>query len=375
MRKSPIVAFSPCGSYDASLAASLNTLVGHFGGWSALVKPGQKVLVKPNLLADAAPEKAVTTHPELVRQVIRGLKSAGASVQVGDSPASAVTLERVWRVTGIQEICAAENVPLVSFEQSGTKKIERDGFAFTVANAVMETELIINLPKVKSHGLTTMTAATKNFYGTIPGYQKAQLHQAYPRPVKFCRLLRAIYDVMPPSFSIADGVIGMEGEGPSNGHPIPLGFLAASPDAIALDLALCQALGVDARRVPYLADCLTPDDAGKLFDLRGAMPVVKRFRAPAGGAHMMRFIPEPLFRLAAPFAWIRPAFNEKCISCGRCVAACPAKALTVEKGQRPVLTPRRCIACCCCHEVCPAQAIRMRCSPLLRLMGVFRDLK
>jgi uncharacterized protein (DUF362 family)/Pyruvate/2-oxoacid:ferredoxin oxidoreductase delta subunit len=369
--KPPIVAFAACPDYGAGLAPALDGLLGHLGGWEAVVRPGQKVLVKPNLLADAPPSHAVTTHPELVRHVVRGLRRAGATVQVGDSPASAMSLERVWQVSGVAEVCAAEGVPLLSFEKGGTRQVSRDGYVFAIAGAVMDADLIVNLPKVKSHGLTTLTAAVKNFYGVLPGYQKTQLHQAYPKPDRFCRLLRTLHAVLPRSFSVADAVVGMEGEGPANGRPVNLGFLAASEDAVALDLAICRALGLDPRRVPYLADRAE----GAACETRGAPPAGLRFRAAAGGAHLLRLVPEPLLRLASPLVWVRPLFDARCTGCGRCAAACPARALRIEPGGRPRLTPRLCIACCCCHEVCPANGVRMRRSPLLRLLGVFRDLR
>ena len=367
--KPPVVAFTTCPDYGPALAPALKTLLASFGGWGALVKPGQKVLVKPNLLLDATPEQAITTHPELVRQVVRGLKAAGAIVQVGDSPAGAMNLDLVWQKTGLAEVCASEQVPLLAFERGGTKQVSRDGYVFAVANAVMEADFIVNLPKVKTHSLTTLTAAVKNFYGTLPGYQKAQLHKAYPKPRRFCRLLRALHASMPPNFSIADGVIGMQGEGPSNGTPAQLGFLAASTHAIALDLALCQTLRINPLRVPYLTDCATLS-----FEQHGERPQIGPFEVPSGSGHLLQLLPDVVLRLLMPLIWVRPTFNEKCVFCGRCAAACPVRALTVPKGKRPVLNAKICIACCCCHEVCPAHAIRMRRSPLLRLLGAFREL-
>lgn len=369
----PVVAFASCPDYGPALAPALDALLTHLGGWGMLVRPGQRVLVKPNLLADALPEQAITTHPELVRQVVRGLKQAGAVVRVGDSPAGAMTLEQVWHKTGIAAVCAAEQVPLLSFEQGGTQQVSRDGYVFAVARAVMDADLVISLPKIKTHSLTTLTAAVKNFYGVLPGYQKAQLHKAYPKPQRFSRLLRALHAVMPPNLSIADGVVGMEGDGPSNGTPVQLGFLAASTDALALDLALCQALRIDPLRVPYLADRAN-FPPGTAFERRGELPAIRRFAVPSGAGQLLQLLPEPVLRLAAPLVWVRPAFSEACTGCGRCAAACPTQALTLSRGRRPALNPRRCIACCCCHEVCPAHAIRMRRSPLLRLAGAFREL-
>ncbi len=366
----PIVAVTCCPDYGPALAPALEAVLARLGGWDALVQPGRRVLVKPNLLSDATPEQAITTHPELVRQVVRGLKRAGAKVCVGDSPAGAMNLEQVWNKTGVADVCTAEQVPLVSFEQGGTRQVTREGYTFAVAEAALETDLIVSLPKVKTHSLTTLTAAVKNFYGLLPGYQKAQLHKAHPRPENFCRMLRALHAALPPNVSIADGVIGMDGEGPANGRPVALGFLAASTDAVALDLAICRALRIDPRRVPYLQDA-----ADAPFELRGELPEIGDVQVPSGAGHLLRLIPESLLRLVLPLVWVRPTFDEKCIFCGRCAAACPQKALTLERGQRPVLNSRLCIACCCCHEVCPAHAIRMRRSSLLRLLGTFRELK
>jgi uncharacterized protein (DUF362 family)/Pyruvate/2-oxoacid:ferredoxin oxidoreductase delta subunit len=370
----PLVSFRNAPDYGPPLAPALDELLAPHGGWQALVQPGQRVLVKPNLLADAAPEQAVTTHPELVRHVIRALRRAGAAVQVGDSPASAMNVERVWQKSGIGEVCQSEQVPLLSFEQGGLRQVEKDGFTFGVAKAAYEADLIINLPKVKTHALTTLTAAVKNFYGLLPGYQKAQLHKAYPKPSHFSLLLRALYAALPPSFSIADGIVGMEGEGPANGTPVALGFLAASRDAVALDLALCQVLRMDPRRVPYLKDVAhLPPERG--FTATGDTPRLPRLlKIPSGAGHLLQILPESLVRCIAPLIWVRPAFNRNCVACGRCVAACPAQALQVARGALPVLQAKRCIACCCCHEVCPVKAIHMRRSPLLRLLGTFREL-
>jgi uncharacterized protein (DUF362 family)/Pyruvate/2-oxoacid:ferredoxin oxidoreductase delta subunit len=370
----PPVAFAACSDYQTALPPALDRLLAHFGGWRALVKPGQNVLVKPNLLSDAEPEKAVTTHPELVRQVVRGLRAAGAVVRVGDSPAAAMTLDQVWAKTGLAAVCQAEQAPLVSFESGGTRAASRDGFVFNVAEAAMNADLIVNLPKVKTHSLTTLTAAVKNFYGLLPGYQKALLHKEYPKPARFCRLLRALYAVLPPSFSIADGVVGMEGAGPANGRPVPLRFLAASADAIALDLALCQALHIAPTRVPYLADRATGNWRDR-FAVRGELPAIGALEVPTGSGRLLHLLPEPLLRPVARLVWVRPHFNQNCVFCGRCVASCPAKALTAPPRQIPRLQPRQCIACCCCHEVCPAHAIEMRRSPLLRLAGTFRELR
>ncbi len=358
-----------CGDYEASLAPALDRILEMSGRLADSAVADRRVLVKPNLLTDRPPEQAVTTHPALVRLVIRRLKAAGAQVTVGDSPASAANLARVWERSGIGAACAEEGVPLIALEQAGAKTFTRDGFTFPIAHPVLEADLIVNLPKVKSHSLTLLTASVKNIYGTIPGYAKTTLHRQYPKPEVFGRLVRTLWSVMPPCWTLADAVVGMEGQGPANGHPISLGFLAASNDPFALDHALCELLHIDPRRVPYLDD-------------RSAPPVpigdpitVDSFDVPSG-AHLLRLLPDWLVRRAGRIVWVRPAFStEACVHCGLCVKACPAQALSLSAGaQTPALDAQRCISCSCCHEICPKDAIRMAQSPILRWVKAFKGM-
>ena len=372
---SAAVAFRPCKAYDAALPAALDRLLEDLGTWEQLVPRGTVVLVKPNLLTDRTPDEAVTTHPTLLRAVVSRLQACGASVTVGDSPASAAQLARVWERTGVEAVCRELGVPLVSFEQRTARTVTRSGYTFQVAADALDAQLIVSLPKVKTHRLTTLTAAVKNLYGTLPGYQKTQRHKEYPQPAAFGRYVRALVDALPPILTIADGVIGMEGEGPSSGTPVTLGFLAASMSPVALDLALCRALRIPARRVPYLADDLA---AGAEVGLRLAGTPLTELALPAiklPPPSPMRLLPGSLVSVVAPLVWVRPRFDSACIRCGRCVRACPVQALQLDAGEpTPRLAGSQCIGCCCCHEVCPARAIRMRQSPLLRLAGAFKGL-
>ncbi len=363
----PNVAFVRCPGYDpAILASALERLLAPLGGIGAFARPGCRVLVKPNLLTDKPPEAAVTTHPELVRQVIRQLKAAGAAVTVADSPAFATRVDQVWRTTGIQAVCAEESVPLLSIEAAPLTTRSCDGYTFAVSDLALHADLVVNLPKVKSHSLMTLTAAVKNFYGVIPGYQKTELHKTYSHPARFGGLIRAICHTMPASLTIADGVLAMEGEGPSAGTPVPLHFLAASPDPFALDLALCDVLHIDPERVPYLKGLSHNADYTTLV-WHGDRPEVPHFRLPRHAQQLaLTLLPAPLVRLVGKLIWFRPFFGTACVSCGKCVKACPVKAISLHPGATPGLNGPACIGCCCCHEVCPAHAITIRPSPLLR---------
>ena len=360
-----------CADYASSLAPAFERLLAE----SALLAPqevaGRRVLVKPNLLTDRTPDQAVTTHPAFLRLVIRHLKSASAVVSVGDSPASAVNIRAVLERTGVGAVCEEERVPFVSFEQEGVRACSVDGFDFTLAGPVAEADMIVSLPKVKSHSLTKLTAAVKNLYGAVPGYDKTTLHRHYPRPDDFGRLVQAIWRVLPPTISLADAVVGMEGQGPANGRPIQLGFLAASADPFALDIALCDILHIKPTSVPYLkglVDLHAPEIAGDSVE-------VASFEVPVG-SHLLSLVPAGLMRVAARVLWVRPRIDaEICVNCGRCIKACPVNALArpdAEGRGIPALRRRACVGCACCHEVCPQGAIRMEQSPVLRLAHAFQ---
>ena len=362
-----------CVDYASALEPALARLLGE----SALLGPqavaGRRVLVKPNLLTDRTPDQAVTTHPELLRLVIRHLKSTGARVSVGDSPASAAIIRSVLAKTGVGAVCEEEGVPFVSFEREGVRACAVDGFEFALAGPVAEADLVVSLPKVKSHALTKLTAAVKNLYGAVPGYDKTTLHRLHPRPDDFGCLVQAIWRVLPPTVSIADAVVGMEGQGPANGRPVPLGFLAASADPFALDVALCGILHIKPTSVPYLkgaADLHVPA-------LHGDKVEVASFEVPVG-SHLLGLVPACLMRWAARVLWVRPRIDASlCVNCGRCIKACPMDALSRPEAPgrgTPVLKQRACVGCACCHEVCPKGAIRMTQSPVLRLVHAFRGL-
>lgn len=366
------VFFVRCADYGDALAESFDRLTALSGLLSPANVSGKRVLVKPNLLTDRTPEQAVTTHPELVRLVIRRLMSAGAEVSVGDSPASTANLRQAWEKSGLAAVCDEERVPLISLEQSGARAFDVEGFNFTVANPVLQADLVVNLPKVKSHSLTMLTAAVKNMYGAIPGYSKTALHRRYPKPRAFGQLIRALWQVLPRTVTIADGVVGMEGQGPANGRPVNLGFLAAAKNPFALDRALCDLLRIDRRRVPYLSSN-PADERQETPDVKGDKLNVPSFEIPAG-AHLLNLLPDWLVRGSGWLVWVRPDFSEEaCIACGKCCQACPVHAIAMDKTTgRPVLRRDLCISCSCCHEICPNDAIRMNQSALLRLLKVFK---
>ena len=365
------VALTKCSDYGA-VSAALEKVLAPLGGIGAFVKRGQSVLIKPNLLTARKPEEAVTTHPDVVRALIGMIRNQGAEPSVGDSPSNVTRLEEVWARTGFRALCDKEQVPLLNLEKAGSVPFTVNGFSFSIAQPVLKADVVINVPKVKSHVLTIFTGAVKNMYGSVPGFQKATLHKLYPTPPQFGNLIAAIYSKAKPDLSIADGIICMEGDGPSGGSPVKLGFLAASADAVALDRTLCDLLKIDIRHVPYfkgLRDLGAGETDPTQMEIVGdtlAAITPESFRVP--GTARGRMIPGWLVMMMGPLVWIRPGFTDQCVSCGLCVKSCPAQALTLIAKQKPTLDGSKCIGCCCCHEICPAKAILMLQSPLLNFI-------
>jgi uncharacterized protein (DUF362 family)/ferredoxin len=365
------VALAKCSTYEQGLTSALSRLLSEIGGVGAFVSPGQKVLVKPNLLTDRTPAEAVTTHPEVVRAIVRLLRKSGADPFVADSPASSARLRRVWDRTGFGAMCTEEDVPLVNLEKTGSVRVNANGRSFNVARAVLDADAIINVPKLKTHVLTVLTCAVKNMYGAIPGYQKTNLHKRHPKPFEFGRLVTDVYTQVRPVLNIADAVVGMEGDGPSGGKPVELGFLAASADGFALDLTMCRILRIKPASVPYLSPVVGSGAGAGVgrITLRGAdvADITPRsFALP--GRLPLHLLPRWAVKLADPLLWIRPVISDTCLVCGRCVEACPTVSLVIGNEQKPVLVPETCIGCCCCHEVCPENAVEMKQSPLLNFL-------
>jgi len=365
------VSIAPCASYGPEMLNAVRQALSLLPDEALPVCGGRRVLIKPNLLTARRPEEAVTTHPALVRALIRLVREWGGLPCVADSPANAVSVQKVWDSTGFRAMCHEESVPLLNLEKAGSECCTVGRYSFTVAKPVLEADVIINVPKVKTHVLTTLTGAVKNMYGVVPGFQKTGLHKAFPSRRGFGELLAAIYSRIPPHLSVADGVLGMEGPGPAGGVPRRMGFLAASTDGVALDRVLCGILGINPVEVPVFRPLarmgIGTSDLSRI-EVAG-LPIAEIapecFRAP--GPLRSRLIPVGLVRLLDPFLWIRPAFTESCVSCGLCARACPVNALQVEEGRRPQLDTSKCIGCCCCHEICPHRAVRMRHSLLLWL--------
>ena len=368
------ISISQCKSYDiGSVETAVNQCLDHLGGLSKFIKKDDTVLIKPNILLAKKPEEAITTHPAVIEAIIKAVKEVGAVPYVGDSPGGFVgNVGQHWQITGIEEVCKRLDVEILNFEASGVYEREIDGFKYHVAKPVLDMDFVINVPKIKTHGLTTFTCAIKNMYGAIPGLIKINYHKEAPKPHEFSSLCVDIFSLTKPDLNIVDGIIGMDGAGPSAGKPKELGLVLASTDGVALDSYICHILGKNPQEVPtnkIAHERGLGEIEIKNMDVLGYVPKPRDdFKWPSsmGSTNM---IPRFLLKRLMKFLWKRPAIKkEKCTNCKTCVKSCPVTALKAGM-EIPEFNYPECINCLCCIEMCPEKAVYQEKSLLAKMIS------
>lgn len=339
--------------------------------------PDVRVLLKPNLLRKNAPEKAVTTHPLVVGAVLDALQRRGVrQVVIADSPGgpySASVMEAVYRQCGYEAFAGREGVSLYTACQS--KEVKSAGRLvqqFNVIQPVVDSDFIINLPKMKTHVMTVMTGAVKNLFGCVPGLQKAEFHLRFPEREDFGAMLVDLCETVKADIHLVDGILAMEGDGPGGGVARRCNLLLAGEDPYLMDLALCRYMAIDPMITPVLAEAAKRGLCPRALDeaaLQGSEEAKRPFEdfAPPRSYNgrldfssslpsFMRPMVEALSRRMAP----HPVINKgRCIGCMKCGEICPHKVISLKNGKA-VIDKAGCIRCFCCHEVCPVQAVDIK---------------
>lgn len=371
-----------CSTYDPpKLESALRRLLEPLGGIGAFVEPGQRVLLKPNLLLPAAPERAITTHPAVVEATIKLVREVGGEPFIIDSPGGPLHnrpgMRRLYRDTGLQAVAERTGVEL-RYDATAVQVPTPDGALLKRLDLLkvwQEADVTIALPKLKTHGLTTITGAMKILFGLVPGLTKSGYHAKLIDVDRFCDMLLDIVAYVRPALFVMDGILGMEGDGPSlQGHPRPVGALLASQDGVAMDAVVCQIVGLDPDRLSLFRAAARrgwwPVDI-TVVGTPVAEVVAPDFRLPAStqaAVRMGRTGRGWRSRLATRALIPRPVPQRgRCTACGTCVKACPQQAITIV-DRLAVVDDERCIYCYCCHELCPEAAIDLTFSRLGRLL-------
>ncbi|MBW2451844.1 MAG: DUF362 domain-containing protein [Deltaproteobacteria bacterium] len=369
------VALNKLSSYEPEhVENALRQLLEPLGGMKAFVKPGQKVLIKPNLLMGKPPEKAVTTHPEIVRQTILLAQEAGGIIYVGDSPGLGKS-EVVARKCGVYDVIKSTGATFAPFEVSRPITIKDNSGTFhhlEVAADVMDADVIINLPKLKTHQMMGLTGAVKNLFGLIVGMRKVRMHlQAGTNKSFFALMLLELAERFEPALTIMDAVLGMEGNGPGSGEPVLLKTVLASKHTLALDAVAIALVGLSTdkvwtQKVAYETGRLGSTlDQVKLLGTPLEELKVSGFR-PAKTSDINFGLPAPFKNLLKNSVTSQPSISADCQLCGQCISHCPPSAMKIRRGQ-VTIDYGLCIRCFCCQELCPHGAIKTEQGLLLRL--------
>jgi len=372
-----VVSIIRCPNYkEEEVLESLRQAIDLIGGIRAFVKKDDRVLLKPNLIFGKSPEKAVATHPSIVRGMIQIVREAGGIPFIGDSPGLGSAI-RAAEKAGIKSVADETKCPLIDFNRPIVSE-KRKGKAFRkleIDQSVLEADVVINLPKWKTHSQMLLTLGIKNLFGCVPGTKKALWHlQAGEDRTCFAGVLIDLYQVIRPSLTVLDGVVGMEGNGPSNGDPISIGLILASADALSLDQVVCDLLTIP-------RECLVTNLVA--FERGLGMNEIEVVGEKASGLKISNFklpslsgldwhLPRFLKRMLKNALISRPVISrEVCKICHRCVEICPPGALSKSQGseKEPVFDYGRCIRCYCCQEICPEGAITIKQGWASKLVG------
>lgn len=378
-RRAPVAAAS-CSSYQDNTLEEKLFEIARLCGLSDL--GGKKILIKPNILRDAVPEKAITTHPAFAAAAVRVIRrlgggTEGGSIIAGDSPAFQKS-GFSGKLCGLKEAFEAEGARWVDFTEGREEYPVAGGRAedsFKLTGQLKDVDIIINLPKLKTHQLMLFTGAVKNLFGLVPSLGKSPYHVKYNRKEDFALMLADLLSVVPPVFTFMDGIIGMEGPGPNSGTPRQLSLILGSWNPGNLDAVAASHIGYQNDSVPLEQELIRRGEASARDKITiiggGTMP-----ESPRGFKLVSTQVKSNLFRdiflqsFAPRLAMKlrpRPHFlHQRCIRCGECIKICAAEALSrretpgEEQSWQVEIDPKRCIRCYCCHEICPADAIEIR---------------
>jgi len=370
-----LVAVVRCETYEPQeVGTAVRRALDLLGGAGRFVTPGERIVLKPNLLVASAADKAVTTHPAVFAAVATVLAEAGADLAWGDSPGFGSALGAGKRA-GIAQAADELGMPVADFEHGRTIPFADGGLIkqFTIAEGVAAADGLVSLPKLKTHALTRMTGAVKNQFGCIPGLLKGEFHTRMPDVERFSQMLVDLNRLLRPRLFVMDAVVAMEGNGPRGGDPRQVGVLLVSDDPVAIDALGCRIMALD----PALVDTVVYGEKWGLGSADGvevlgdALPVLPDYRVNRTPASTTRGLGSLLGkRLLAPRPYI---IAERCTRCGTCVHVCPVDPKAVDWGAGdhrvpPVHDYDRCIRCYCCQEMCPERAIEVKTPVLGRLI-------
>lgn len=366
------VSILKCEKYEYDIVREkIKKSLDNIGGIEKFIKPNDKVLLKINLLMKKHPDNAVTTHPVFVKALASLVMEAGGVVTIADSPGglyNETALRSVYGGCMIDDVAKDLGVGLnydTSFEAvsyPAGKKVK----TFQIIKPVLDADVIIDVPKLKTHMMTFYTGAVKNMFGAVPGAYKAEYHSLFPKCKDFCSMLVDLCCLTKPTLTVMDAIDIMEGEGPSSGQKRHLGAVLASASPYALDLAATALVGMTPKQVYTLSECIkrglcpaSVDELELVGDSFDEIKIDDLVMPKINSTDLLdrKFIPKRIAKAINSFIAPKPHFKKDvCVGCGECMRRCPEKAIEM-KDNFPVVDEKKCIHCFCCQELCPKKAI------------------
>jgi uncharacterized protein (DUF362 family)/NAD-dependent dihydropyrimidine dehydrogenase PreA subunit len=348
----------------------INDAIDKLGGWDLFVKPGDTVLLKANLIGPKASDTAAVTHSEFVRAITRILKERGCNVWIGDSSGGAIAgiapTAQSFKVSGYEKVANEEGALIKNFDKEGVVEVEPKGKfkeKMFLAKPLFEADVVINLPKLKTHSANVYTGAVKNLFGCIPGLRKATYHKMAPDKEDFGDIIADIHQATKFSLHIMDSITSMEGEGPTAGSVYKSNKILISTDPLALDAVALNMLGLTVDDVPIiiaakkrnlgqwnLEDIIIEGD----YD---SIPKLNNFKLPKVLKSSKQKSNKAVVKVIDFFKTVPEIDTNKCKKCNMCVESCPMQA--IDRATKKI-DYSKCIECMCCHELCLHKAVRLK---------------
>ena len=373
------VVLIPCSAYEEEqVYEKMKEGLELLGGIQSFIRPEEKVLIKLNLVRSAPVERAVTTHPAVAAALARILKEEGyGNVRAGDSCGFGSPV-KIMQETGMAAAFEKYGVSMAEFKEAVRVEYPEGVHAktFMMAKDVCEADALISVSKMKTHALEHITGAVKNQYGCVQGLHKAKGHTVYPSPESFGRMLVDLNRKVNPRLYIMDGIVAMEGNGPTSGDPVPMNVLLFSTDPVALDSVFCHLISLNPDLVPtnvcgeQMGLGTWQEEQIELVTPEGVISLEKAAKLYGNPHFRVNRKREKIqgwmgaFRIFKIFQRKPRILADRCKKCGICVESCPVegKAISFANGRKepPVYNYKKCIRCFCCQEMCPHKAIKVK---------------
>ncbi len=341
------------------------------------VTKGMTIALKANLLTGKSPDKAVTTHPYLLCAMCEILSERGAIPIVGDSPGGIFTeayVGRIYRIAGMESVLNYGGTLNSDYSQQNITfengKLLKE---FDCTSWLLKADAVINICKLKTHGMTTLTAGVKNMFGSVPGTRKPEYHFRYPDINDFGDMLVDVFERVAPKLTICDAILAMEGNGPNSGRPRKLGYIAVSENAHALDISLSKLINLDPDKVTTIRSAKSRGLVPENIKVSNQPPTVLDYDIPETGGLLFTGHGKLAHKLRGGLIRItlssKPSLvAKKCTGCSECKEVCPADAIEM-RDKKPKINRRKCILCFCCQEFCPFGALEVKRPTLAKMLS------